>query len=275
MTDDGPDWDGFIGPLLPDDEPTSRKMRVRRSVTDMLPRLVFDRALGPALKRRLSGRTPLAVIVQAPGADWCDPLRHAADAQKGSPHVVARDGTNRTGHKPDLGNGDVAAWLRGGEHVIGISQAPDRYLPATLSAIADARVVAKSPDGKMIKRLIFACTGTAPRSIPDDVAAGLGYHEIVSAFRAGATPSQVVSFLAAASSAKCGATVDDETPTLDRLPGCDLAARDWGMTLAREYSAWRRGELPWKAVSGSASAVLTGPPGTGKTMFAKSLAKTL
>jgi len=256
-----------------DDADPPRRRRWRPSVHDELPRLVLERALGRSLPRRLRRKVPLAVVVQAPSADWVVPLSLAAKSLKGAPEVIHRDGAKRQIDRPDVGNDEVAAALRQGNSVVGVSQAPDRLLPATLTAVVDARVAAVAPDGDAIRILLRRCLGSAPKSVPDDIASGLDFHDIVSAFRRGATPRRVVALLAAVSSARCKATAADDTPTLDKLPGCAPAAREWGLALARDYAAWRRREIPWKQVD--AAAVLTGIPGGGKTTFAKSLARTL
>lgn len=228
-------------------------------------------ALPVDLRKRIRAGHAVALVIQAPGPDWVDPLSEALARDPRPIDRIARDGSSRSGHKTALGNDIVAGALARGKSIAGVSQAPSRFLPATLVAVADAHVVVSPPDTGTLRRLLRAhARGRIPADIPDGVAVGLSFTEIVSAFRAGARARDVIANLQTTAARKTQSSPSDDCPPLQDLPGYPAAARQWGLSLASAVADFKAGRGPWPSDS---AALLFGPPGTGKSLYARALAK--
>jgi len=246
-----------------------------RAVDAGFARLLLNATIPISLRRQLDRAKPICLSIAVPGPGRCEPIAKAVKARWPASSRFVLDGSKHYDHFPAKGNDEVADQLRDGGPVIGISYAPTKYQPSALLSAANAHLTIKPPNGRLPWTLVRACVvGRAPRELPDGLASGLDFDEILSAFRRGARVSDVLENLRRATASKGRLSSDDslDTPPLEKLAGY-VEAKIWGLELADGLAAWRRGEVDWRALS--SAAVLHGPPGAGKTLFAKSLAKTL
>ena len=262
-----------IDHIIDEDDDDDTIAPERSLVTDLAAHLV-EKALPADVTTLLKANKPVAIVVEAPSAAWVETLEKGfVVLLENTPMLlVSRDGSSKRGHVPTEGNERVAKMLRR-RAVIGISHAPERHLPSTLVTVFDARVRIEFGNGHLLRDLLIAET-TAP--IPDDVTdtllRGLDPLEIEAAFRVGSTGIEVVDRLKIAKAAKLPKVAETDVPLLADLHGYGVA-KEWALDLVDRVDRWKAGKLPWSRVA--ASAVLTGPPGVGKTLFGRSLAATL
>ncbi|WP_271522213.1 AAA family ATPase [Bradyrhizobium sp. CCBAU 53380] len=240
----------------------------------------IEAALTPAVRTRLTGNEAIAIVMRVPGASWVAPIEGAVRRLNDRAHTVARDGSNRTIHRPDAGNGDAARQLAKGEMVIGISALPS-ILPRALTAAADLTLEIRF-DAEILGAAMARFTTSVA---PPDAIEGLGaldFDDLVSGFRAGSSPAEIAERLRRSARRLAGQRED-------RLPNLADAveygeAREWGLALASDFERFRKTEiirnnrsdgLAWSEVGAGANALFGGPPGLGKTYFARILANHL
>ena len=184
--------------------------------------------------------------------------------------TFGRDGLGKN-DTPNTGNPEFAAALGAGAPVVGVAPLPDRHLPSNLTRAADQWLTVPPLDCTVLAQVIVQVTGEPlPRALPDDLCRSLDLMDLNLVVRRGSTAAACLSRLERLVAAKA-ADADHAGPSLADLHGYD-EAKTWGEALARDLADYRAGRLSWAHVD--RGALLAGPPGVGKTFYAKALART-
>jgi hypothetical protein len=237
-----------------------------------LARFALEAALDRRTRRRFTAAPALAAVIAVPTPAWVEPVYLAARTLASWDGVAIRTGTDRVHHQPAKGNDHAMDHLSRSGRFLGVAPDPRRHLPSALIGAADLQITIPHPSPAVLRRVIRAATGSAPRRVPPDLGLGLDYPDICSAVRIRTTPASCVRRLQAAARAR---TMVDATvagaPALSALHGFG-EAMVWAEALVQDLEAWRRGALEFSAID--RACVWAGPPGTGKTTLARSIAGT-
>ncbi|MCJ2105395.1 AAA family ATPase [Methylobacterium sp. E-041] len=269
---EGDGLDGYPGYGEQAETATPEQVLASASVSTILAIATVNATLPSRVIARILTPPSLALVVGVPGADWVSPIAHALTSFRAWTEVLKRDGSKKVSDKGSVGNDFVAGALAAGRSVLGVSTAPDRYLPAALMTAADLRVDIGAPNARAIRATIRLVTGRRGGPIPVDIIRGLSFDEITACLRKGSTSRDCIRRLKAASASKRSACSDlADVPLVEDTWGYGPAG-DHARALVEAVKAHRLG-APWPAAG--TRFVLAGPPGTGKTSLARSIAKSL
>lgn len=270
--------DDLLAPSVDDEEfePTKpSSLRHQYFPPDLLPSDYLSRAMlwnacPPRLRADLARRRTIVAIIEPPARDWLDFIFDAARSL--FPRAQFLTKSDAKGKKSSSQDTLLHTGVSCGQSVVMVTSEGLQSLDRALVVSMDHHVKVAHPDQATLAAAIRATYGNRSiRGIPPAVGRVAPAAALLACLRRNENAGRAVARLIELDRRTRSASVVTATgPSLEELEGYG-AAKDWGLDLAKDIAAYRRGDIAWPDIS--TAALLYGLPGTGKTYFAAALAR--
>jgi ATP-dependent Zn protease len=260
--------------IVDDDEPVPVSLDGLKEESELRPRDAFAlmaaeclRKAVPAVDLKRAADNRSIILVQVPTAQWLAEITAEARRVWIRGRVVDYEGGSKS--KPSDYH-HLKYHVRGNGLVL-VSDDPDNAVPKSLLHAAATRYTVCSPDKTVFQAVAKKILrGDVKRAFADLDMSGLDFAALCLCLVAGDTASQAAARVRRARDNTAASTHDEGLPKLEDVRGYG-AARQWAKDLVADMVDFKAGRLAWNAVDHGA--LLFGPPGTGKSLFARVVAK--